>query len=193
MGVTAPDQDVSSTQKYFTPPFGKGTPTHSPGGAFMFPPPDLAHTVHFSPSPPQVHPSIHQGSVPPFPGIFQKCSLLWTVRGHWVYSFLRSLTTHCLCAHVICQRLQSAGSKGLVLSIFAGPQDAPTPAHHQHRATHKTHLTKWMTEASGGRDKGHAQGEESRFQSSRLKTLDGDARFIFPDSERLCPVPTGCE
>lgn len=39
MGVTAPDQDVSSTQKYFTPPFGKGTPTHSPGGAFMFPPP----------------------------------------------------------------------------------------------------------------------------------------------------------
>lgn len=59
MGVTAPDQDVSSTQKYFTPPFGKGTPTHSPGGAFMFPPPDLAHTVHFSPSPPQVHPHPH--------------------------------------------------------------------------------------------------------------------------------------
>lgn len=47
VAVIAPDQDTSSTQKYFTLTSGKGTINHCLGGACMFPPPGLAHTVCF--------------------------------------------------------------------------------------------------------------------------------------------------
>lgn len=77
MGVIASGQDVSSTQKYFTPLLVKG-PTHSPGGACMFPPPDFAHTVHFTKTP--VLPKSITNPIHPSrltsPGIFQKRSLL---------------------------------------------------------------------------------------------------------------------
>lgn len=50
MGVRVPGQDARSAQKYFTPLLVKG-PMHSPSGTCMFPPPDLAHTVHFTETP----------------------------------------------------------------------------------------------------------------------------------------------
>ena len=150
MGVTAPGQDVRNTQKHFTPTSDKGpTPQVVPTGSHLlilptlFPPPPLGRRTSFLPNSLSPSPSILQGSGPSSPGIFQKCSLhpLNSQRAFGVH--LSEVPDHLpACAHVICQRLQGAGSRGLVLGIFAELQDTPTPAHHQHRATHNEHLTK---------------------------------------------------
>lgn len=132
LAVVAPDQDMSSTQNYFTPTTGKGT-THHLGSACMLPPPGLAHTVCFIrtllvPNSLRPSPSILPGSQPSSPWICQKCSLspLNSQCIYWVCISLRSLTTEVPICPCYLSEIAQCRDQGAGFRYFADPQDPLT-------------------------------------------------------------------
>lgn len=141
MEVTASGQDVRKAQKYLTLLLVKGPSvlqlvppcSHLLTLPILFTSPRHPSSPSPSPTPPSLQAHFSRNLPETTPPVNSQRAL--------GLPSLRCLTTSCLCACITCQRLPSAGSRGLVLGICVEPRDMPSPAHHQPRATHNVHLT----------------------------------------------------